>query len=46
MDLLLRVYCKVGKGGVALLWNKNILLYVTTLDINSDRIFVTDLYAI
>ena len=37
-DLLLPVYRKVGKGGVALLWNRKFHKYITTLDINSDRI--------
>ena len=37
-DLLLPVHRKVGKGGVALLWNRKLDSYVTTLDKNSDRI--------
>ena len=37
-DLLLPVYRKVGKGGVALLWNRKLNSCVTTLDSNSDRI--------
>ena len=38
IETFLPVYRKVGKGGVALLWNRKLNSCVTTLDSNSDRI--------